>query len=59
MVIVSTVDKLFFEKGKRVSYLKADLEGHELEMLEGAKIPSRGGRLKLPSPLIIEETTPK
>lgn len=36
-VTVATVDDLFFRKGIRVSYLKADLEGHDLKMLQGAR----------------------
>lgn len=36
-VAVDTVDDLFFRKGIRISYIKADLEGNELDMLMGAK----------------------
>ena len=32
-----TIDNLFYGKGIPVSYIKADLEGYELPMLEGAK----------------------
>jgi len=35
-VTLTTIDKLFFERGVRVDYIKADLEGSEVEMLEGA-----------------------
>ncbi|MCW3985524.1 MAG: FkbM family methyltransferase [Candidatus Bathyarchaeota archaeon] len=33
---INTVDNLFFEKGIKVDYIKADVEGYELEMLRGA-----------------------
>lgn len=36
-VHMTTVDNLFYEKGKKFTYLKADLEGYEMEMLKGAK----------------------
>jgi FkbM family methyltransferase len=36
-VHVETVDNLFFNRGIEVSYLKADLEGHDLKMLRGAR----------------------
>jgi len=35
-VPVSTIDKLFYEKGININYLKADLEGHESRMIKGA-----------------------
>jgi len=35
-VKLSTVDKLFFEKDIPVNYIKADLEGSEPEMMQGA-----------------------
>ncbi|OGC08485.1 hypothetical protein A2230_08190 [candidate division WOR-1 bacterium RIFOXYA2_FULL_36_21] len=35
-ISISTIDSLFFEKEIDVNYLKADLEGFELQMLEGA-----------------------
>ena len=35
-VRVETIDRLFVEAGRPLSYLKADLEGWELEMLSGA-----------------------
>ncbi|MDD5594344.1 MAG: FkbM family methyltransferase [Candidatus Margulisbacteria bacterium] len=35
-VKIRTIDQLFFERGLPVSYLKADLEGYELKMLNGA-----------------------
>jgi len=35
-VSVTTIDKLFYDQGKRITYLKADLEGSEIEMLKGA-----------------------
>lgn len=34
---VDTIDNLFFKKGVKVDYLKADLEGNELTMLNGAR----------------------
>ena len=36
-VTVDTVDSLFVDQGRRFTYLKADLEGWELDMLEGAR----------------------
>jgi hypothetical protein len=36
-VPVETIDGLFHAKGIAVSYLKADLEGHDLAMLHGAR----------------------
>jgi len=36
-VTVNTIDKLFYKKDIPITYLKADLEGYELKMLEGAK----------------------
>jgi FkbM family methyltransferase len=36
-VKTSTVDKLFYDQGIPVSFIKADLEGHELLMLKGAE----------------------
>jgi FkbM family methyltransferase len=43
-VTVETVDALFHDRGLRVDYLKADLEGHELEMLRGARETIRSCR---------------
>lgn len=34
---VTTIDKLFLDKGISLNFLKADLEGTEMQMLEGAK----------------------
>jgi hypothetical protein len=34
---VTTIDKLFYEKQIPITYIKADLEGYELKMLEGAR----------------------
>jgi len=36
-VRVSTIDKEFLNRDIRISYIKADLEGHEIKMLMGAK----------------------
>ena len=36
-VPVETVDNLFLSRGIEVSYLKADLEGHDFKMLQGAR----------------------
>ena len=36
-VKVATLDTLFFKRDIPVSYIKADLEGHELSMLKGAR----------------------
>ena len=35
-VKTDTVDNLFFKKGIKVNFMKADLEGSEMEMLQGA-----------------------
>lgn len=36
-VKITTIDNLFFNNGQKVTYIKADLEGWELEMLKGAR----------------------
>jgi FkbM family methyltransferase len=36
-ITLQTIDNLFFRKGLKVNYIKADLEGFEIKMLEGAK----------------------
>jgi FkbM family methyltransferase len=36
-IALQTIDNLFFNKGQKVNYIKADLEGFEIQMLEGAK----------------------
>jgi FkbM family methyltransferase len=36
-VVVETIDRLFADRDCPLTYLKADLEGFELEMLEGAR----------------------
>jgi len=36
-VAVETIDRLFADRDQPLTYLKADLEGFELEMLEGAR----------------------
>jgi FkbM family methyltransferase len=36
-VVVETIDRLFADRDQPLTYLKADLEGFELEMLEGAR----------------------
>jgi FkbM family methyltransferase len=36
-VAVETLDALFYEQGRPLTYLKADLEGYELEMLAGGE----------------------
>ncbi len=36
-VAIETIDRLFHDRGIRISYLKADLEGHEVAMLAGAE----------------------
>jgi len=37
MISLSTIDDLFFNRGIQIDFLKADLEGHEINMLKGAK----------------------
>jgi FkbM family methyltransferase len=46
-VEVSTIDSLFYEKGIKIDYLKADLEGHESLMLQGAARTIRASKPKL------------
>ena|SRR2546426_5564856 len=48
-VSVETIDSLFFNKGVEVSYLKADLEGHDFKMLLGARrtIAQSGPRIAI------------
>ena len=36
-VEISTIDSLFFDRGLPVTYIKADLEGHDYEMIKGAR----------------------
>jgi FkbM family methyltransferase len=36
-VDVETLDRLFYDQGRELTYLKADLEGYELEMLAGGE----------------------
>lgn len=43
-VQVTTIDELFVKQGRPLTYLKADLEGYELEMLEGARETIRANR---------------
>jgi hypothetical protein len=33
---IDTIDNLFFRQGIEINYIKADLEGYEVEMLHGA-----------------------
>lgn len=40
-VDVTTIDELFYKKGRRLDYLKADLEGFEQAMLQGARLTIR------------------
>jgi len=44
---VSTLDELFYEKGIKVDYIKADIEGFELEMLKGGKKLIRNSKPKI------------
>ncbi len=37
-VKVDTIDNLFFYQNRKITYIKADLEGYELEMLAGAEL---------------------
>ena len=34
---LETIDNLFYNQNRPITYLKADLEGYEIKMLEGAK----------------------
>jgi hypothetical protein len=36
-VEVTTIDRLFFEKGIPINYIKADLEGHDYATIKGAE----------------------
>lgn len=38
VIKIETIDNLFFHQNKKITYLKADIEGYELEMLEGARL---------------------
>jgi len=44
---ITTIDKLFFDKDIKITYLKADLEGFEMNMLMGAKKTIRKYRPKI------------
>lgn len=46
-VPLETIDNLFFKQDKPISYLKADLEGYEMEMLKGARETIRAYRPKI------------
>lgn len=35
-ISITTIDNLFYKRGIRITYLKADLEGFEMQMLKGA-----------------------
>lgn len=38
LVQMETIDNLFFYKEREITYIKADLEGYEMQMLEGARL---------------------
>lgn len=38
LVQMETIDNLFFYKERKLTYIKADLEGYEIQMLEGARL---------------------
>ncbi len=46
-VPLETIDSLFFKQDKAITYLKADLEGFELEMLAGAKETIKANRPRI------------
>jgi FkbM family methyltransferase len=46
-VAIETVDHLFFARGIRVDFLKADIEGYEFQMLLGAEQTIRANRPRL------------
>ncbi len=46
-VKITTIDDMFFHQKKALTYLKADLEGYELEMLAGAKETIRVNRPRI------------
>ena len=46
-VTLETVDNIFYDKGVKVDYIKADLEGSELEMLKGAEKTIKRDRPKM------------
>lgn len=46
-VKVTTIDNLFYNKGQCVTYIKADLEGWDLEMLKGAEKTIKKNRPKI------------
>jgi FkbM family methyltransferase len=47
LVTIETLDRLFHDRGRPLTYLKADLEGHELEMLAGAERTIRANLPKI------------
>ncbi|QMU28954.1 FkbM family methyltransferase [Adhaeribacter radiodurans] len=44
---IETIDNLFFNKGIEINYLKADLEGYEMDMLKGATKTIKRSRPKV------------
>ncbi len=46
-VPLETIDTLFFKQNKPIPYIKADLEGYELEMLKGAKETIKANRPRI------------
>lgn len=38
IIKIETIDNLFFHQNKKITYIKADIEGYELEMLKGARL---------------------
>lgn len=46
-VRLTTIDDLFVKQGLPITYLKADLEGYELEMLAGARETIRANRPRI------------
>lgn len=43
-IMIETIDNLFFKKNKRITYIKADLEGYETKMLSGAQLTIKNYR---------------
>ncbi|MEK6791698.1 MAG: FkbM family methyltransferase, partial [Deltaproteobacteria bacterium] len=46
-VRLETLDNIFYRRGERLDYLKADLEGFEMKMLEGSRLTIAANRPRI------------